>query len=97
MLRRVLGVPNKASKESPMRMTPSPSQPTSEIVDPAGRTVHEADAVTLSEFGGYSGEYTIPETAAVGWYQFKLTAGFSARRIVLVGLRRVARAARAAR
>ncbi len=52
---------------------------TLEIVDPTGRTVHTLDNVSLSAFGAYDGEWRIPETSAVGWYQFKITAGFDAR------------------
>jgi uncharacterized protein YfaS (alpha-2-macroglobulin family) len=50
---------------------------TLEIVDPTGRTVHTITDITLSEFGGFGGSYAIPQTAAVGWYQFQLTAGFA--------------------
>jgi len=48
------------------------------IVDPKGETVQTIPDVTLSAFGGYSGSYAIPESAAVGWYQFKLTSRFGA-------------------
>ena len=48
-----------------------------ELLDPAGKTVHEITDITLSEFGSYSGEYPIPANAAMGWYQFKLTGDFS--------------------
>lgn len=47
------------------------------IIDPTGKTVHEVKELTLSEFGSHSGEYTVPETAAVGWYQFHLSADFT--------------------
>ena len=47
-----------------------------EIIDPAGQTVHEVANVELSAFGGYSGTYAIPQSAAVGWYQFRLTGNF---------------------
>jgi alpha-2-macroglobulin len=61
-------------------LVPAPRGPyTLEILDPTGRSVHTVESVMLSRFGAYDGEYRIPETAAVGWYRFKLTAGFSAR------------------
>ncbi|HLF12525.1 MAG TPA: MG2 domain-containing protein, partial [Gammaproteobacteria bacterium] len=44
-----------------------------DIVDPTGQVVHTVADVMLSEFGGYSGSYAIPQTAAVGWYQFTLS------------------------
>lgn len=50
-----------------------------EILDPTGQPVHTLENITLSKFGAYSGEFEIPQTAAVGWYRFKLTAGFDAR------------------
>lgn len=48
-----------------------------ELIDPTGKTVHEIKDITLSEFGGFDGSYKIPETAPVGWYQFKLKADFA--------------------
>ena len=48
-----------------------------EIVDPTGKTAHEIKNITLSDFGSYSGEYTIPKNAAVGWYKFKLSSNFT--------------------
>ena len=48
-----------------------------EIIDPLGKTVHEADNLTLSEFGSYHGTYAIPKNAAVGWYNFRLSASFT--------------------
>jgi uncharacterized protein YfaS (alpha-2-macroglobulin family) len=48
-----------------------------EIIDPTGKIVHEVAQITLSEFGTYHGEYAVPKTAAVGWYRFKLSAGFT--------------------
>ena len=47
------------------------------IVDPMGKVVHELKDIELSEFGGLDGEYTVPKTAAVGWYEFRLTADFA--------------------
>jgi uncharacterized protein YfaS (alpha-2-macroglobulin family) len=47
------------------------------IIDPKGKAVHEVKDLTLSEFGGYSGEYRVPKNGAVGWYQFSLSADFT--------------------
>src|SRR5690606_35627529 len=60
-------------------VAPPPAPYTLEILDPTGQTVHAVEGVTLSAFGAVDGDWRIPETAAVGWYQFKLTAGFDAR------------------
>ena len=49
-----------------------------EIVDPTGQVVHTVADATLSTFGALSGTYAIPQSAAVGWYQFRLTAKFGA-------------------
>lgn len=49
-----------------------------EIIDPTGKPVHTVENIGLSAFGAFSGAYRVPETAAVGWYQFKLDAGFAA-------------------
>ncbi|MEM7620939.1 MAG: alpha-2-macroglobulin family protein [Pseudomonadota bacterium] len=48
-----------------------------EIIDPTGKKVHEIKDITLSKFGSYSGEYTVPENASVGWYNFKLKGSFT--------------------
>jgi uncharacterized protein YfaS (alpha-2-macroglobulin family) len=44
-----------------------------EIVDPTGQVVHTVADATLSKFGALSGTFAIPRSAAVGWYQFRLT------------------------
>jgi uncharacterized protein YfaS (alpha-2-macroglobulin family) len=49
---------------------------TLQIIDPMGKIVYEVKDFNLSEFGGYHGEFTIPKTAAVGWYSFQLSAKF---------------------
>ncbi len=46
------------------------------VIDPMGKVVHEIKNFSLSEFGGYHGEFPIPKTGAVGWYRFELTANF---------------------
>ncbi|MCU7958448.1 MAG: large extracellular alpha-helical protein [gamma proteobacterium symbiont of Bathyaustriella thionipta] len=43
-----------------------------EIIDPTGKTLFRKD-IQLSEFGTYSDEFHVPETAAVGWYSFSLS------------------------
>ncbi|MEP1230205.1 MAG: MG2 domain-containing protein, partial [Litorimonas sp.] len=47
------------------------------IMDPTGKSAHEVKDITLSEFGGYSGEFTVPKNAPVGWYQFTLSSSFT--------------------
>ena len=47
-----------------------------EIIDPTGQVVHTVADATLSKFGALSGTFAIPQSAAVGWYQFRLTAKF---------------------
>ena len=46
------------------------------VIDPMGKTVHQVNNLTLSEFGASQGEFTAPKTGAVGWYQFTLSAPF---------------------
>lgn len=47
------------------------------ITDPTGKTVDEIKNIKFSEFGAYDGEYALPESATVGWYNFTLTGDFS--------------------
>ncbi|MGV7220391.1 MAG: alpha-2-macroglobulin family protein [Nitrospinales bacterium] len=47
------------------------------IVDPMGKTVEEIKDVSLSEFGAYDGEYSIPKNGSIGWYTFQLTANYT--------------------
>ena len=57
---------------------PAPAEGYSlEVIDPTGKTVHTVADLTLSEFGAYDGEFSVPENGAVGWYRFQLKAGFS--------------------
>ena len=59
------------------RFVPAPQKGyTLKIEDPTGKTVQEIKDIELSEFGGYGGEFTLPKTAAVGWYDFYLSAEF---------------------
>ncbi len=46
------------------------------VTDPKGKVAQEVKNITLSEFGSYHGEFTLPKNAAVGWYDFKLTPNF---------------------
>jgi len=50
---------------------------TMQVMDPMGKTVHEVKDLVLSEFGAGEGEFTVPRTGAVGWYQFYLSASFT--------------------
>ena len=45
------------------------------VIDPKGETVENIDTLTLSKFGAYSGEFTLSDQAAVGWYRFMLETG----------------------
>jgi hypothetical protein len=42
------------------------------LEDPMGNIVDKLEHVKLSDFGAYAGEYKIPETAPVGWYNFRI-------------------------
>jgi len=46
------------------------------VVDPMGKTVYELKNMTLSEFGAHDGEFSVPESGAVGWYRFELSGNF---------------------
>lgn len=50
-----------------------------EVIDPTGKPAHEVKEITLSEFGAFHGEFTVPKTGAVGWYQFVLRSDFTKR------------------
>lgn len=59
---------------------PAPAEGyTLQVYDPMDKLVHEAKDVELDDFGGYAGEFLVPDTAAVGWYSFRLTADFIER------------------
>jgi uncharacterized protein YfaS (alpha-2-macroglobulin family) len=45
-----------------------------EVLDPTSKVVYEHSDLDLSDFGSYAGSFRIPPTAAVGWYQFRLTS-----------------------
>ncbi|NLA74831.1 MAG: large extracellular alpha-helical protein, partial [Deltaproteobacteria bacterium] len=47
------------------------------VTDPMDKTVHELKNITLSEFGAFDSEFTVPETGAVGWYRFELSASYT--------------------
>ena len=46
------------------------------VLDPTSKEVHEVRDITLSAFGAYHGQFTVPKDGAVGWYRFNLTAAF---------------------
>lgn len=48
-----------------------------ELVDPTGKVVTKVENISLSEFGGASGEIALQEKAITGWYDFRLNARFS--------------------
>ena len=39
-----------------------------QIIDPTDKVAHEVQEVSLSAFGAYHGEFTVPQNGAVGWY-----------------------------
>ena len=49
-----------------------------DLIDPTGTVVNTVRDVMLSKFGAFAGSYAIPRSAAVGWYQFRLTRKFDA-------------------
>lgn len=59
-------------------LTPPPDAAyTLEIIDPTDKVVGRVDNISLSQFGAYNGEFQLPKSAAIGWYQFRLTVDFS--------------------
>jgi len=48
-----------------------------QIMDPTDKVVHEVQDITLSDFGAYHGDFVVPQTGAVGWYRFVLSAKFA--------------------
>ena len=48
-----------------------------QIIDPTDKVAHEVQEVSLSAFGAYHGEFTVPQNGAVGWYRFVLSAAFA--------------------
>ncbi|MBM3618747.1 MAG: large extracellular alpha-helical protein, partial [Alphaproteobacteria bacterium] len=60
------------------RYTPPPAgKYTLEITDPLGNSVFKKEGIALSEFGAYAGEFAIPATAPLGWYDFTLSGDFT--------------------
>ncbi len=45
-----------------------------EVLDPTGKVIYDKPDVGLSEFGSYAGSFRVPPSAAVGWYEFRLTS-----------------------
>ena len=60
-------------------IAPPPGKYSLEISDPAGKVVEKREGLSPDDFGTLNGEYTVPESAAVGWYGFKLTATLSVK------------------
>jgi len=59
-------------------LVPAPASGyTLQILDATNKVVDEIKDIQLSEFGAYSGEFTIPKEAAVGWYSFNLIVNFA--------------------
>lgn len=48
-----------------------------QLIDPAGKVVQERAELTLDAFGALQGEYRVPESGMMGWYQFQLKADFT--------------------
>ncbi len=60
------------------KLVPAPESKYSlKVIDPMDKTVHEKKGITLSKFGAFDGELTVPETGAVGWYRFELSASYT--------------------
>lgn len=58
-------------------LTPAPqAEYDLQLIDPTGNVVNEIKNLSLSVFGAYHGEFSIPKNAPVGWYQFQLTVRF---------------------
>jgi uncharacterized protein YfaS (alpha-2-macroglobulin family) len=57
-------------------VAPPPGYYSLTIYDPTNKEVHEVNDITLSEFGAYHGQFTVPKEGAVGWYRFNLHARF---------------------
>ena len=47
------------------------------VYDPMRKAVLEVKDLELSEVGSYAGKFTVPETGAVGWYQFELSSNYT--------------------
>lgn len=52
---------------------------TLEIIDPRGNIAHKEEGIALNEFGSFSGQFEVPESAVMGWYQFRLTSDYAER------------------
>ena len=50
---------------------------TLELVDPTGKVVHERKGLSLNAFGALQGDYRLPESSVMGWYEFQLKADFT--------------------
>ena len=52
---------------------------TLELVDPTGKAIHSIDKIVLNEFGAFHGDWKVPETSVMGWYDFRLKSDFAQR------------------
>ena len=60
------------------RLVPAPPQHYQlQVIDPAGKVVHERQRLTLDGFGALHGEYRVPDNGIMGWYRFQLKADFT--------------------
>jgi alpha-2-macroglobulin len=50
---------------------------TLKVADPMGKIIHESNNLKLNDFSSIYGEFNLPKTAGVGWYDFQLTANFA--------------------
>ena len=63
--------------QSNENFVPAPTKGyTLQVYDPTDKLVHEVKDLVLSSFGNFAGDFGVPDTAAVGWYSFRLTADF---------------------
>lgn len=58
-------------------VAPPLSSYTLNVIDPMGKNAFTLSGITLSQFGAFDGEFTVPKTGAVGWYRFELASSFS--------------------
>ncbi|SEQ77751.1 hypothetical protein SAMN04488038_110167 [Solimonas aquatica] len=64
-------------EDSGRTLEPAPAGAyTLRLIDPAGNPVEERAHLKLSDFGALDGSYTLPRSAAVGWYRFELQPEF---------------------
>lgn len=63
------------------RFVPAPSKSyTLDVEDPTGKVIHQVKDITLSAFGAFDGEFSVPPTGVVGWYRFYLSPDYQPKR-----------------